>query len=131
MNIVILHGNLGAAPELRFTAKGTPVLNFTLATNERWWDAEANTERERTTWHRCVLWGKRGEGLAKVLRRGMLLAVRGRLHTSEYEKNNEKRYLTEVVIDELDLPNRPKAAPSEQPPVEDDGEGSWVGGDGR
>lgn len=95
MNKVILLGNLGADPELRYTANGLPVLNFSMATNESWLDK--NKERqERTEWHRVVVWGPRAEALSKFLAKGAGVLVEGGLRTSTFEKDGQRRYWTEV-----------------------------------
>ena len=95
INRVTLLGNLGADPELRQT-QGGAVLNLRLATTETWIDKNKE-KQERTDWHSVTLWGKRGEALAGILRKGSQLLVEGRLSTSSYEKDGQKRYKTEVV----------------------------------
>jgi single-strand DNA-binding protein len=102
VNKVILLGNLGADPELRFTGSGQAVLNMRLATTESYLDKDKQ-RKERTDWHNLVLWGKRGESLAKVLTKGSSMFVEGRLQTSSYEKDGEKRYKTEVVVTDIKL----------------------------
>jgi len=102
MNRVILLGHLGADPELRFTQAGQAVLNLRLATTESYLDKD-KVRQERTEWHSVVVWGKRGEGLAKLLRKGAGLLVEGALRTSSYDKGGEKRYKTEVVAAEIEL----------------------------
>lgn len=96
LNRVMLLGNLGADPELRVTPGGQAVLKLRLATNESYVDRN-NVRQERTEWHRITVWGRRAEGLGKFLTKGMSLFVEGRLQTSSYEKNGEKRYSTEIV----------------------------------
>ncbi len=96
LNRVMLLGNLGADPELRVTPGGQAVLKLRMATNETYVDKN-NVRQERVEWHRVTVWGRRAEGLAKFLRKGFKLFVEGRLQTSSYEKNGEKRYSTEVV----------------------------------
>lgn len=95
MNKVLLLGNLGADPELRWTTAGTAVMSFRMATNETW--ADKNQERqERTEWHSVVVWGNRAEALSKVLTKGTSVLVEGVLRTSSYEKDGVKRYKTEI-----------------------------------
>ena len=96
LNRVMLLGNLGADPELKVTPGGQAVLKLRLATTETYLDRN-NVRQERTEWHRITLWGKRGEALGKFLAKGDRIFVEGRLQTSSYEKNGEKRYSTEVV----------------------------------
>lgn len=103
MNRVILLGNLGADPELRFTAAGQGVLNIRMATTRSWFDKEKNERKEETEWHNVTVWGGRGEGLAKVLAKGSTIAVEGRLKTTSYEKDGVKRYSTEIVAEEVCL----------------------------
>ncbi len=103
LNRVMLLGNLGADPELRVTPGGQAILKLRLATNETYLDRN-NVRQERTEWHRVTVWGRRAEGLGKILKKGDTLFVEGRLQTSSYEKNGEKRYSTEVVANNVVLP---------------------------
>lgn len=97
LNRVMLLGNLGADPELRYTQGGQAVLNIRLATTESYLDKD-RVRKERTDWHAVVLWGKRGEALGKILTKGSQIMVEGRLSTSSYEdRDGNKRYKTEVV----------------------------------
>jgi single-strand DNA-binding protein len=95
MNRVILLGNLGADPELRYTTAGVAVLNVRLATNESYVDRNKEPQ-ERTEWHTVVVWGNRAEGLSRVLTKGAGVLIEGTLRTSSYEKDGQKRYRTEV-----------------------------------
>jgi len=97
VNKVILVGNLGRDPELRYIPSGQAVANFTLATNERWRDKDGNNQ-ERTEWHRIVVWGKSAENCAQFLQKGRSVYVEGKLQTQEWEdKDGIKRRTTEVV----------------------------------
>jgi single-strand DNA-binding protein len=96
VNRVILIGNLGRDPELRYTQSGSAVANFTLATNERWRDKDGNNQ-ERTEWHRIVVWGRTAENCAQYLQKGRSVYVEGRLQTREWEdKDGNKRNTTEI-----------------------------------
>jgi single-strand DNA-binding protein len=98
VNKAILLGRLGQDPELRTTGGGQPVCNFTLATNESWFDKQANERKEKTTWHNIVAWGASGENCAKYLGKGSKVFVEGRIQTREWEdKDGNKRYTTEIV----------------------------------
>jgi single-strand DNA-binding protein len=112
LNRVMLLGNLGADPELRVTPGGQAVLKLRLATNETYLDRN-NVRQERTEWHRVTVWGRRAEALGKFLQKGDLLFVEGRLQTSSYEKNGEKRYSTEVVANNIVLPGSGRGARGE------------------
>ncbi len=97
VNKVILVGNLGRDPELRYTKDGQGVANFTLATNERWRDKDGGSQ-ERTEWHRIVVWGKQGENCAQYLQKGRSVYVEGRLQTRDWEdKDGNKRQTTEIT----------------------------------
>ena len=99
VNKVILLGNLGRDPELRYTQSGTAVCQLSIATSRTFTDRN-NERREETEWHRVVVWGKQGENCAKYLKKGRQAYVEGRLQTRSYEdKEGIKRYSTEVVAD--------------------------------
>lgn len=103
VNKVILVGNLGADPELRYTNTGTAVANLRIATNEQWTDK--NGERQsRTEWHNIVAWGKLGEICGKYLRKGRSIYVEGRLQTRTWDdQSGQKRYTTEVVAQVMQM----------------------------
>ncbi|MBX3182190.1 MAG: single-stranded DNA-binding protein [Polyangiaceae bacterium] len=105
LNRVMLLGNLGADPELRMTGGGQAVLKLRLATSESYLDKN-RVRQERTEWHSVVVWGKRGEALAKFLEKGSRLFVEGSLRTSSYEVDGQKRYRTEVIAREVILAGR-------------------------
>jgi single-strand DNA-binding protein len=106
LNRVMLLGNLGADPELRYTQSGQAVLNMRLATTESYLDKN-KVRQERTDWHNVVLWGKRGEALAKFLTKGTTLFIEGGLRTSSYDdKDGNKRYKTEIHATNVILAGR-------------------------
>src|ERR1043165_1995511 len=97
VNKVILVGNLGADPEVRYTPSGQPVANFRIATSESWMD-KAGQKQERTEWHRIVAWGKLAEICGKHLSKGRQVYLEGRLQTRSWEdQQGQKKYTTEVV----------------------------------
>jgi single-strand DNA-binding protein len=97
VNKVILIGNLGRDPEVRYTPSGQAVANFTVATNEAWTD-KAGQKQERTEWHRVVVWGKAAENCGEYLSKGRSVYVEGRLQTREWtNKEGAKQYTTEIV----------------------------------
>lgn len=97
VNKVILIGNLGSDPEVRYTASGTAVSNFNIATNEQWNNKEGQKE-ERTEWHRIVTWGRTAELCSQYLTKGRPVYLEGRLQTREWEdKEGHKRTTTEIV----------------------------------
>jgi single-strand DNA-binding protein len=96
VNKVILIGNLGRDPELRHTTGGTAVANFTMATTDVWTDPSGE-RKERTEWHRIVLWAKQAEVAAEYLRKGQQVYIEGSLQTREWtDREGNKRYTTEV-----------------------------------
>ncbi len=97
VNKVILIGNLGADPEVRFTPAGAAVANFRIATNESWVDKNQQ-KQERTEWHRIVVWGKLAELCGEYLKKGRQAYIEGRLQTREWtDKEGKKNYTTEIV----------------------------------
>ena len=97
VNRVILIGNLGRDPELRYTPSGTAVANFSLATTDRFSNKQGERQ-ERTEWHRIVAWGRTAELCAQYLSKGRSVYVEGRLQTNEWEdKEGQKRRTTEIV----------------------------------
>jgi single-strand DNA-binding protein len=101
VNKVILIGNLGKDPELRYTSSGVAVATFSLATNESWKDPEGNTQ-ERTQWHNIVAWRKLAEICGEYLKKGGKVYIEGRLQYRSYDdKSGVKRSVTEVVMDEM------------------------------
>jgi len=96
VNKVILVGNLGRDPELRFTPSGTAVANLSVATNDAWTD-KAGQKQERTEWHRVVVWGKQAQIAGDYLQKGKQIYVEGSLQTREWnDRDGNKRYTTEV-----------------------------------
>jgi single-strand DNA-binding protein len=102
VNKVILIGNLGAKPELKYLPSGQAVCELRLATNEVFNDKN-NQRQERTEWHRIVVWGKTGENCAQYLDKGRSVYVEGRLQTRSWDDKNtgEKRYMTEIVANQV------------------------------
>lgn len=131
LNRVMLLGNLGAEPELRFTQGGQAVLNMRVATTESYLDKD-RVRKERTDWHNVVVWGKRGEALAKILNKGSSVFVEGSLRTSSYDdRDGNKRYKTEVVATNILLTGgRGRGAPAEEGPPGAAYGGEYEGGGG-
>lgn len=101
VNKVILIGNLGQDPEVRYSASGNPVANFSIATSESWNDKNGQRQ-ERTEWHRIVVWGKLAELCGEYLAKGRQAYVEGRLQTRSWEdRDGNKRYTTEIVANQV------------------------------
>jgi single-strand DNA-binding protein len=118
LNRVILMGNLGADPELRYTGSGVAVLTLRIATNESYMDRNRELQ-QRTEWHSVTVWGSRAEGLARFLGKGACLLVEGGLRTTSYERDGLKRYKTEVIAREVCVANSGRRPGSEG--AEEDG----------
>ncbi|MCY4605786.1 MAG: single-stranded DNA-binding protein [Gemmatimonadetes bacterium] len=104
VNKVILIGNLGSDPEVRYTPNGAPVANFSLATSESWNDRNTGERQERTEWHRLVLWSKLAEIAGQYLKKGAKIYVEGRLQTRSWDdQSGQKRYTTEVVVNDMQM----------------------------
>ena len=101
VNKVILVGNLGGNPEVRYTAGGQPVANFRLATTERW--VNRNGEKsEMTEWHRVVAWGKLAEICGQYLQKGKQVYIEGKIRTRQWQdQQGQKRYTTEIVVNNM------------------------------
>ncbi len=112
INKVILIGRLGNDPELRYTADGTAVINFRIATSDEWTDKATNEKRERTEWHRIVAWRKLGEICGKYLSKGRQVYIEGKLQTRSWEKDGIIRFSTEIVASDVQfLGSRQKSNP--------------------
>ncbi len=101
VNRVMLVGRLGRDPEIRYTSSGTPVTNFSLATDEGW--KNQNGERQtRTEWHNIVVWSKLAEICNQYLRKGRLVYIEGRLQTREWDdREGSRRRTTEIVASDM------------------------------
>ena len=103
VNKVVLIGNLGADPEVRFTPSGVQVVSLTLATSESWNDKNGERQ-ERTEWHRLVLWRKLAEIADQFLKKGSKIYVEGKLQTRSWDdQKGQKRYVTEVVVNNIEM----------------------------
>lgn len=100
VNKVILLGNVGGDPEVRYMPNGNAVTNITLATGETWKDKQTGQQQERTEWHRVVFFGRLAEIAGEYLRKGSQVYVEGSLRTRKWQgQDGQDRYTTEVVVD--------------------------------
>lgn len=133
LNKVILIGNLGRDPEVRYTSGGQAVANFTIATNEAWTNKQGQRE-ERTEWHRIVAWGALGERAGEYLKKGKQVYIEGRLQTRKWtDREGQERYTTEVNAQQLFLLGSPARGEGDAPEYEraEAGEGRGGTGHGR
>lgn len=134
VNKVILVGNLGKDPEVRFTKGGQAVANFSIATSEKWTDKESGNKEEKTEWHNIIAWGKLGEVCGEYLTKGKQVYIEGKLQTSNWEDKDDGklRYKTEIVASNMtmlghaggghDAPESTGSSQSQRPPEDDDGD---------
>ena len=104
VNKVILIGNLGKDPELKFLQSGQPVANFPIATSEKWKDKSTGETKEQTEWHNIIMFGKLAEIAGQYLKKGSSVFVEGRLQTRKWQdKNGQDRYTTEIIANEMKM----------------------------
>jgi len=101
LNKVLLLGNLGKDPEVRYTSSGRAVATFTLATSQQWRDQDGN-DQERTEWHRIVAWGRLGEVCGEYLSKGKQVFIEGRIQSREWEdQEGNKRTTVEIIANDM------------------------------
>jgi single-strand DNA-binding protein len=114
VNKVILVGNLGKDPEVRFTPSGRAVAKFPLATTDSWTDQESGRQ-ERTEWHNIVVWGKQAESCGQYLAKGRQVYIEGAIRSRSYDdKDGNKRYITEIVAQRVQFLGGGGSRPSQE-----------------
>ncbi len=104
VNKVILVGNLGADPEVKYMPNGNAVANVTLATSESWKDKQSGENREKTEWHRVVFFRRLAEIVGEYLKKGSQVYIEGKLQTRKWQdKNGNDRYTTEIIANEMQM----------------------------
>ena len=104
VNKVIIIGNLGADPEVRYTQSNIAIANLSVATSEVWKDKQTGEPKELTEWHRCVAYRRLAEIVGEYLKKGSKVYIEGRLQTRKWtDQNNIERYTTEIVINDLQM----------------------------
>lgn len=102
INKVIIVGRLGSDPEVRYTPNGQAVANFSVATSDNWTDKNTNEKKERTEWHRIVVWGRLAELCKDYLSKGRQVYIEGKLQTRSWvDKSDNKKYTTEIIANQL------------------------------
>ena len=127
VNKVILVGNLGKDPEVRYSPNGGAVANITLATSESWKDKTSGEKQEKTEWHRVVFFGRLAEIAGEYLKKGAQVYIEGRLQTRKWQdKEGKDRYTTEIVAGEMQMlgSREGRGAPSEFDQSSDEGRSS-------
>lgn len=134
INKVILIGNVGNDPEVRYTPNGSAVTNISLATSEVWKDKQSGEQQERTEWHRVVFFNRLGEIAGEFLRKGSKVYVEGSLRTRKWQdKNGQDRYTTEIIASEMQMldnrlnhANSSSSSPSAENHMDTSSEGSAI-----
>jgi single-strand DNA-binding protein len=104
VNKVILVGNLGKDPEMKYTASGAAIANITVATSESWNDKQTGEKQEKTEWHRVVFFRRLAEIVGEYLRKGSQVYIEGKLQTRKWQdQNGQDRYTTEIVANEMQM----------------------------
>lgn len=104
INKVILVGNLGADPETRYTASGTAICTFNLATSESWTDKQSGEKQERTEWHRVKIFGRLGEIAQEYLKKGRQVYIEGSIRTDKFTgKDGVEKYFTDIIANEMQM----------------------------
>jgi single-strand DNA-binding protein len=125
LNKVMIIGNLGSEPEMRFTPNGNPVTSFRVATN-RVYNTSEGERREETEWFTVITWGRLAEQCNQFLGKGRLVYAEGRLRTRTWEgQDGQKHYRTEVIANRVTFLDRQAAAPLPEERVEEAGGGEW------
>jgi len=125
-NKIIIVGNLGRDPELRYTAQGTPVCSFSVATNERRKD-KSGEQQDITTWFKVTVWGRQAETVSQYLTKGRRVYLEGRLHVEEYtDREGKQRYSLEVNASDVHFLDSAQSA--EGIPVRQSAQSAGTGG---
>ena len=104
INKVIIVGNLGNDPEVRYANNGSAIANISIATSDSWKDKNTGEQQERTEWHRVVMFNRLGEIAGEYLRKGSKVYIEGRLQTRKWQDNSgQDRYTTEIVANEMQM----------------------------
>lgn len=105
VNKVIIVGNLGRDPEVKYSPDGTAICNISVATSRKWKDKGSGETKEETEWHRCVAYGKTAEVIGEYLAKGRSIYIEGRLKTRKWQDKDTgaDRYATEIIIDQMQM----------------------------
>ena len=103
LNKVILIGNTGKDPEIRYMPNGKPVASFSIATSESWKDKATGEKKESTEWHNCTAFDKLAEIIGQYVKKGQPLYVEGRIKTEKYTKDGVEKYSTKILVNEMKM----------------------------
>lgn len=103
VNRVTILGRVGQDPEIRYTAGGDAICNFSLATSEQWKDKHTGEKKEKTEWHKCTAFKRLAEICGEYMQKGAAVYVEGRLQTDKYQKDGQDHYSTKIIIETVQL----------------------------
>ena len=103
VNKAIIVGNLGADPDVRYSANGNAITKIRVATSESWKDKQSGETKEKTEWHRITAFGRLAEIMGEYLKKGSQVYIEGRLQTSQYEKEGQTHYSTDIIADTMQM----------------------------
>jgi single-strand DNA-binding protein len=121
INMVIIMGNVGVEPEVRYTPSGSAVTNLSIATSESWKDKQSGENQERTEWHRIVFYNKLAEIVGQYVRKGSKLYIKGSIRTRKWQdQSGQDRYTTEIIAEDMQMLDRKGEADFENAPAFED-----------
>jgi single-strand DNA-binding protein len=127
LNKVMLLGNVGKDPEVKYTQDGRSMARFSIATSEEWKDKASGEKKEKTEWHKVVFWGPLAEVVGKYVKKGNRIYVEGKIETRTWDQDGEKKYIAEIIGRELLLlggknveSGEDAPAPEKPAPITDD-----------
>ena len=104
INMVIIMGNVGVEPEVRYTPSGSAVTNLSIATSESWKDKQSGEAQERTEWHRIVFYNKLAEIVGQYVKKGSKLYIKGNIRTRKWQdQSGQDRYTTEIIAEDMQM----------------------------
>lgn len=117
VNKVIIIGNLGEDPDIRYTGDGKAIANISVATSDSWKDKQSGEQQERTEWHRCVCFGRLAEIVGEHLHKGSKIYLEGRLQTRKWQdKDGQDRYTTEINFHDMQMLDSRQQSGGQQAP---------------
>lgn len=127
LNKVILIGNTGKDPEIRYMPNGKPVASFSIATSESWKDKATGEKKESTEWHNCTAFDKLAEIIGQYVKKGQQLYVEGRIKTEKYTgKDGSEKYSTKIVVNEMKMLGGGKGEGGAKPAPQQGGNQAWA-----